>query len=94
MRHAARGGNRIFLNRSDGTAEMSGEPWQRAYFQIMTDRRKMDQAMKLGKGAYPTLEPAWPVLSGKMLATAPGTLARAVKLCVDQPYRGPKYIAD
>ena len=94
MRHAIRGGNRIFLNRLDGTAEMSGEPWQRAYFQIMTDRRRMDQAVRLGKDAYPNLEPVWPVLSGKTLATAPGTLARAVMLCVDQPHQGPKYIAD
>ena len=94
MRHVAAGGNRIFLNRLDGPAEMSGEPWQRAYFEIMTDKRRMDEALKLGKGADPYFQPVWPVLSGKLLANRPGTLARAIMLCVDQPYRGPRYIAD
>jgi len=36
----------------------------------------------------------WPVLSGKLLANRPGTLARAIMLCVDQPYRRPRYIPD
>ena len=94
MRYAAGGRNRIFLNRIDGAAEMGGEPWQRAYYEIMTDKRRMDEALKLGKAAYPSLEPVWPVLSGKLLANRPGTLARAIMLCVDQPYRRPRYIPD
>ena len=94
MRYAAGGRNRIFLNRIDGAAEMSGEPWQRAYYEIMTDKRRMDEALKLGKAAYPSLEPVWPLLSGKLLANRPGTLARAIMLCVDQPYRRPRYIPD
>lgn len=95
MRHASGGGNRIFLNRFDGTAEMSGEPWQRAYYGIMTDKRRMDEALRRGRSAFPHLRPVWPVRSGKLLAREPGSLARAVMLC--QPEKGgvgPKYIAD
>ena len=94
MRHSATGGNRIFLSRLDGQAEMSGEPWQRAYYEIMTDKRRMDEALRLGRRVGPHFGPVWPVVSGKVLATEPGTLARAVMLCVDRPYQHPRYIAD
>jgi hypothetical protein len=95
MRHVTRGGNRIFLNRWDGKAEMAGEPWQQAYYEIMSDRRRMDEALKLGQRAYPSLYPVWPVRSGEVLSPGPVSLGRAVMLCQpDKPDWRTRYIAD
>lgn len=97
MRHAASGDNRIFLKRDDGLAEIGGEPWQRAYFEIMSDRQRMAAALERGRGADPSLYPVWPVRSGQIVTVppAPMTLREATKQCDrDQASRHPRYIAD
>ena len=54
----------------------------------------MNDTLKLGECASPSLYPVWPVRSGRILAQRPVSLARAVMLCQpDKPDR-PRYIAD
>jgi mannosyltransferase len=97
VRHAAGDRNRLFLKRDDGLAEVSGMPWQRADFAIMSNRQRMAAALQRGRAAPPSLYPVWPVRSGTIAtgATAPVTLGQAIALCErDQASRQPRYIAD
>mgnify|MGYP003575152215 CR=1 FL=1 len=97
MRHVTGSQNRIFIDRDDGLAEVGGEPWQRAYFAIMSNRERMADALRSGKAANPALQPVWPVRSGEILSVSavPLTLGQAIALCDrDQANRRPRYIAD
>lgn len=97
MRHVTSGNNRIFLKRDDGLAEIGGTPWQRAYFETMSNRERMADGLQLGQRVSYSLYPVWPVRSGRILTggAAPVTLGRAVALCErDLGSRRPQYIAD
>lgn len=95
MRHAASGNNRMFIKRFDGLAEMGGTPWQIGYFEIMSSRPRMADAVRRGRGVSPSLYPVWPVRSGRLVGGGPVTLARATALCDrDQASRRPRYFAD
>ena len=96
MRHSTTGGNRLFLNRSDGLAEVGGEPWQRHLFVLMSDRR-MGDAIRRGEDVDKALRPVWPVRSGRIVTPSqrPVTLAQALTLCrQDQAAQKARYIAD
>lgn len=97
MRHVTTGKNRIWLKRDDGLAEIGGTPWQQAYFAIMSDGRRMTEALKRGRGADLSIYPVWPVRSAQIVTgnRQPVTLRQAVVLCdQDQSSRRPRYIAD
>jgi hypothetical protein len=97
MRQVTSGDNRMFLKREDGLAEMGGRPWQRAYFETMSDQQQMAEALRRGQQASASLYPVWPVRSGQIVTgmTAPVTLSQAIRLCeLDEASRRPRYIAD
>jgi len=97
MRHASSGDNRILLMREDGVADIGGTPWQREYFATMSDPRRMADALQRGQRAIPSLNRAWPVRAGRIIAVppAPVTLRQAIAVCeAEKASRRPRYIAD
>lgn len=98
MRHALPHDNPVLLRYDQGVIEVWGSPWQRSYFEILSKKKRVDEAKRRGAAVDLDSFPVWPVRSGQIeqMAVKPTTLRQAIALCdsVRAADREPRYIAD